>query len=183
MKKWHLVLLCAAGLLLILSSFRFGDTDSEDSAVSTKIENTANKTVTRSENRETAEYYEEKLEAILKNMEGVGRVEVMVTIKSSGETTVLKDTNSSTSSTVEEDTEGGKRSINQEEKEETTVSVSASGTNNPFIIKETEAEILGVLILAEGCGTGTVMSDIVSAVEVLFDIGAHKVKVLPMKHE
>lgn len=183
MKKWHLVLLCAAGLLLILSSFRFGDTGNEDSAGKTEVESTANIAVPRNENRETAEYYEEKLEAILKNMEGVGRVEVMVTIKSSGETTVLKDVNSNISSTVEEDTEGGKRSINQEEKDETTVSIGASGTNEPFIIKETEAEILGVLILAEGCGTGTVMSDIVSAVEVLFNIGAHKVKVLPMKHE
>lgn len=183
MKKWHLILLCAAGLLLILSSFRFGDTGNEENAAKTEFENTVNKVVSQNENRETAEYYEEKLEAILKNMEGVGRVEVMVTIKSSGETMVLKDTNSSTSTTIEEDTEGGKRSINQEEKDETTVSVSASGTNEPFVIKETEAEILGVLILAEGCGTGTVMSDIVSAVEVLFNIGAHKVKVLPMKRE
>ncbi len=41
-------------------------------------------------------------------------------------------------------------------------------------------EVEGVLVSCEGAGRGTVNADITEAVQALFDLDAHKVKVLPM---
>ena len=42
-------------------------------------------------------------------------------------------------------------------------------------------EITGVVVIAKGCGTGSVDLDILNAVQVLFDVPAHKIKIMKMK--
>jgi stage III sporulation protein AG len=38
-----------------------------------------------------------------------------------------------------------------------------------------------VVVIAQGSGTGTVDLDILNAVQVLFDVPAHKIKIMKMK--
>ena len=52
----------------------------------------------------------------------------------------------------------------------------------PYIVKELEPEIAGVLVIAEGGNNEVIKSDVIAAVQVLFDVPAHKIKVMKMNH-
>ena len=51
------------------------------------------------------------------------------------------------------------------------------------IVKEMEPEIEGVLIAAQGGDQNQVAGEITQAVQVLFDIPVHKIKVVKMKDQ
>lgn len=129
--------------------------------------------------------YEAQLEArikdILKSVDGVGKVDVMVVLKSSSEKVVRVDRSSNTSVTQEKDSGGGARDINSSQMEENTVlagSGDRTGGNSPIIEKEISPEISGIIISAEGGGSGTVKTEISEAMEALFGLPPHKIKVL-----
>lgn len=124
---------------------------------------------------------EEKLENILRKVDGIGDVEVMVTLKTSKEQVALKDSANSQTSNSETDSQGGNRvESDTNVSEETVMSQSGSGESSPYVVKEIEPEVEGVLVIAKGGDNGNVISEINSAVQVLFDVPAHKIKVMKM---
>lgn len=57
----------------------------------------------------------------------------------------------------------------------------SSGESMPYVIKETLPEIQGIVVLAEGAGNSKLIGEIVEAVQVLFDVPIHKIKVMKME--
>ncbi len=121
---------------------------------------------------------EQRVREILKNVEGVGKVDVMIVLKSSGEKVVQVDGKNSHSLTEEQDSAGGIRKIENQEQEQNTVMVSGNGENVPVIAKELRPELSGIIISAEGGGNPAIQSEISAAMEALFGLPAHKIKVL-----
>ena len=111
-------------------------------------------------------------------MEGVGQVEVMIVLKSSEEKIWRVDRNTSYSSTQETDANGGTRDIRSQETTEGTILSGQSGAEGPLLEKEMRPEISGVVVTADGGGSPTVQAEISAAVEALFDVPSHKIKVL-----
>ena len=102
-------------------------------------------------NKTYEDVIEERLKEIFSKMEGVGKVEVMVTISYGKEIFLAEDVNSNYSRTIEEDSQGGKREITSEDiQSKTVMQNTGSGSTQPVILKEKYPEIKGVLILAEG---------------------------------
>lgn len=130
-----------------------------------------------------AAYLEGRLTELLSRMAEVGKVEVMITLKSSRELVVEKDQPVSRSSTTENDSQGGTRSVSQVDSEENTVYRTEGNVSEPYVIKMLSPEIEGVLVVAEGAGNGTVNRTIVEIVQALFGVEAHKVKVVKMEPE
>ena len=64
--------------------------------------------------QEYVQYLEKKLENILMQMDGVGRVDVMITVSDGGEQIVEKDKKTTSSSTGERDSGGGERSVTEQ---------------------------------------------------------------------
>lgn len=124
---------------------------------------------------------EKRLSQILEGMTGVGQVEVMITLASSQELVVEKDRPMTRSNTSESDGEGGSRSIYQTDSGETTVYSSSGSESEPYVVKTLMPKVEGVLVMAQGAGTGDISMNITEAVQALFDLEAHKIKVLPMK--
>ncbi|MBR1855140.1 MAG: stage III sporulation protein AG [Lachnospiraceae bacterium] len=124
---------------------------------------------------------EEKLTKLLSSMAGVGEVEVMLTFVSSEEQVVEKEEPVSRSGTVEQDSAGGTRSVTQYEKGDTAVYRNKEG--EPFVTKVLYPRVDGVLVIAEGAGDGSVNRSITEAVQALFGVEAHRVKVLPMRNK
>lgn len=129
--------------------------------------------------------YEAQLEArikdILKSVDGVGKVDVMVVLKSSSEKVVRVDRSTNTSATQEKDSGGGTRDVSSSQTEENTVLAGAGSStsgSSPIIEKEISPEISGIIISAEGGGSGRVKSEISEAMEALFGLPPHKIKVL-----
>lgn len=125
---------------------------------------------------------EDKLAAILSRMQGVGRVDVMITYVSGKENIPAYDTKKNESSTDEKDSGGGTRSISQDEYDSTVVYEDRqNGGKSPVILKELQPVVKGVVVVADGAGSAEVKERICSAVEVLMDIPINKIQVIPMK--
>lgn len=124
---------------------------------------------------------ERRLTDALADMEQVGRVKVMITLKSSSELVVERETPVSRSTTTETDAQGGSRSINTTDMEETVVYSTNGSSSEPYVIKTYVPEIEGVLVVAEGAGSGTVNRTVTEIVQALFGVEAHKVQVVKME--
>lgn len=131
---------------------------------------------------EPVQLYEKELEKrvkeILKNVEGVGTVDVMIMLHSSGEKIIHVDQERSRTSTEEQDSSGGTRKVMTEETSQTALMSGSSGSQEPVIEKEIQPEIAGVVISAQGGGSAQVKAEISEAMEALFGLPAHKIKVL-----
>ena len=121
---------------------------------------------------------EERLKAILEQVEGIGKVEVMMSLSSSRERVVLSEHPYSQRQIEENDSAGGTRKTTEVERGDTTVYGDGGSSQAPFVVKELEPELSGVLVLAQGAGSDTVKAEIVEAVEALFGLPAHRIKVI-----
>ena len=128
------------------------------------------------------EQLEKRLSTILSQVAGAGRVEVMVTLESRGERIVEKDTPESRKSVEETDSSGGSRTTDEQDwGEETVYYEDGSGGKSPYVVKELEPNIEGVLVLAEGGDSAVVKQELLEAVQALFPIEAHKVKIMKLE--
>ncbi|MBP3568825.1 MAG: stage III sporulation protein AG [Lachnospiraceae bacterium] len=179
-KQWGMLLI--AGLCCLIIVFPMGS--KEESGAKEKTENG---TVLMPEMQETkgnedyAELLEGRLSELLSSVEHVGRVKVMITMSGTTTKHVLQDGSRSQEQVTEQDSAGGSRTSVSERSEGTTVFYDAEGEMIPYILGESYPEIAGVVVIAEGSGTGTVDFDIMNAVQVLFDVPAHKIKIMKMK--
>lgn len=125
------------------------------------------------------EYLERRLGAALEYVEGVGRAEVVVTLKSSGQKIVEKDLSSSSQVSSEEDQNGGTRETEDMSSDRTSVYAQGSdGSQAPYVSKEMTPEIEGVLVIAEGGDNALVIQNITEAIQALFGVEAHKIKIM-----
>lgn len=121
---------------------------------------------------------EKRLEELLSRVDGVGKVEVMIVLKSSEEKVWWVDRDTSYSITQETDQSGGSRKVENQEVSEDTILSGQTGQEGPLLEKELKPEIGGVVVSAEGGGSPQVQAEISAAVEALFDVPSHKIKVL-----
>lgn len=176
-KEQILAILLTAAILLLV----FWPTGSDSGTVQTPTEKDASVSVVTETETDERKNLENELKAMLEQVEGVGAVDVAITMESSGTRTVEKDVPSSQSSSAETDS-GRKNSQTAEATEEQTVYLEqADGTKTPYVIRETMPEVRGVLVVAQGAGDPQVVSEIKEAVMALFHLDAHKIKVMKKK--
>ena len=177
MNKDHLLIALLAGVLLLVIAIPTQDKNSTPSVPTT--ENTSG--LTNTTKKVDLDVLQGRLVQTLSKVEGVGKVEVMLTQKSSKEKIVEKDSPVTDKNTEEKDSEGGIRSTMENVTgEETVYEKDENGNQVPYVVKELEPEIAGVLIVAEGGGDPVTVNNITEAVMSLFDIDAHKIKVMKM---
>lgn len=130
------------------------------------------------------EKLEQRLEEILASMQGVGKVKVMITLDSCGEEVVEKDIPLERSNLVENDSTGGNRSTNEMySQEETVYMTNSAGEKIPYVVKKNSAKVAGVSVVAQGGENPLVQKNISEAIQALFGIEEHKIKVAKMKQE
>ena len=95
------------------------------------------------------ETMERELEDILKRTEGVGKVRVMITFRTSAEKVVEKDLEKSESA----------------RREETVFEDTAQGAHTPYVRKEVHPQVEGVLVSAAGGDDAVVRKEITEAVQ------------------
>lgn len=200
LKKWfrrdNLIVLVLAGILLFIIALPVReDKDEEKDNASTGQDILTFESLKGAEgsgteswaqqnadtDEEYAVYLEKRLTDALSRMEDVGKVKVMITLKASRELVVEKDRPGSRSTTNESDAQGGSRIVSQMDTEEDTVYITDGSRSVPYVVKTYVPQIEGVLVVAEGAGSGTVNRTIVGIVEALFGVEAHKVMVVKME--
>lgn len=159
--RMGVVVLCGILLILISCSGTFSggeETTEVDSPLSEA-----------SQTGETLTQYKERMEQelteLLGKVEGVGNVEVMLTLRASNEKVTLKD-----------------NTDKENAKEEETVLIEDSDRNSsPYVIQEKEPELEGVAIVCDGGDDAVIKREITEAVSALFQIESHKIKVMKGK--
>lgn len=194
-EKWfqrdNLIILMLSGVLLFIIALPSGDRSDRDgdtsleSLVVGESEQGGDSSQGAAENEffqaGYAAYLESRLAHILAGMDGVGDVEVMITLATSQELVVEKDSTSNHSQTNETDSEGGNRVINQTDRQESTVYYTVGNESEPYVVKTILPSVEGVVVVAEGAGNGVMDKSITEVVQALFDVEAHKVKVVKMR--
>lgn len=170
-----IILIAIAGIVLLLANF-----SEWKNAISEKTEKKEEKMVQTDQNDAYVSALENKLVHILENVDGVGKAEVMITLKSSKESVLNKDLSEEKQTEEERSGETQKVNKNQKKQEETILSDS-SGNSAPYVIKELEPEISGIVISCEGAGNKVVEASVLEAVQVLFGVSANHIKVLKME--
>ena len=184
MKTETWILLLLAGVLFLVISLPTGqDGGRTGSADETQTDRSGRETAGAAEEH-TADYaaqIEKRVEEILSAIDGVGKADVMITLESSGET-ILKTDESSDQSTVEEaDSEGGQRKTTQSSSSSQTVLFGSD--ESPYVTEVRCPKVTGIVVCAEGGGESYVKAEISEAMEALFDLPAHKIKVLKRVNE
>ena len=178
LKKTDWIAVALVGVLLLVVAMPSGGTGIH--LAENKKEDTAQeKTEQKYEKEDYAEYLEHKLEQVLGQMEGVGKVSVMVTVADQGEDIIEKDKTEHTSTVTNTDS-GSMEMTTEKESGEETVYEESGGEKAPYVSKEILPEIEGVLVVAEGGDSPRIVSDISDAVKALFQVEAHRIKVVKM---
>ncbi|MDE6641946.1 MAG: stage III sporulation protein AG [Acetatifactor sp.] len=192
-RKDNLLVLILVGILLFVIALPTKDSNEKNSGADEGRGDVLNPSGTgsgsgadteRTEETAGLEYaaaLEKRLTEALADMADVGRVRVMITLKSSSELVVERETPVSRSVTTETDAQGGTRTVNTSETGESVVYSTEGSSSTPYVVKTYVPEIEGVLVVAEGAGSGTVNRTVTEIVQALFHIDAHKVMVVKME--
>ena len=121
---------------------------------------------------------EAKAESLLSGVNGAGQVKVMITLRASSEQVVEKDMPVTRSQTSEQDSQGGSRMVSEFATEDATVYRKGNGYEEPYVVKTLSPSVEGVVVVAQGAGNGEVSKNLSEAVQILFGVEAHRVKVL-----
>lgn len=177
MKKNQWLLLLLAGLLLLVIAIPTGKKETENNIAGAE-DSGKEKTNRPGEEgygeREYGKQLEEKLKALLEQIDGVGKAEVMITLEDTGQKEVEKDESREQSRTSGENA--------QESSVVSTQTVYEQAQEGaPYISNEKYPEIKGVCIVAEGGGNSKTKQEILGAVQALFGIDANKILVVKMR--
>ncbi len=175
-----IVLLGGLGVALLAVSFLLNAGLSREAEV---MPNLAPVTVDKTEESYT-EAIGAKLEEILSQVDGAGKVKVLVTLAATRERVLASDSTSDTQKTKETDQNGGVREIELVKTNDSRLVIrEKDGSESPIVIKEYEAKVEGVIVVAQGGGIAQVKDGITRAVCAALGIEAHKVSILKMKGE
>jgi len=188
LKKENMIVFALLGILLLVIAIPLDsgmdkkeinrDAEKEDDVNSESGKNE----IFTDESMEYCLALESRIEELLASMEGVGKVEAMVTVSTSREMIVEKDEPISRSTVTETDGSGGSRSTNESNYEyETIFETDSEGNKTPYVIKQIEPQIQGITVVAQGGGNAVIQKNISDVLEALFHIEAHKIKVVKMK--
>ena len=123
---------------------------------------------------------ERRLTSLLQQIEGAGAVQVMVTVHRSKELILQMDTSREETVVKETDAQGGTRDNVDQREEKETVLIGAGGTSQPYVVGEIMPQIEGVVVACEGGDRPVIQAEISAAVQALFDLAPHKIKVCKM---
>lgn len=99
---------------------------------------------------------EERLKKVLEQVEGIGETQVFLTCA------------------------GTERKVVEKDEAETVYEKDARGNQYPYVSQEQYPQVTGVLVVAKGGDDPVVIQNIQEAVEALFQVEPHKIKVMKM---
>ena len=126
---------------------------------------------------------EEKLANILSNIEGVGKVKVLLTYSQTSTYLPIYNENLKASNTTETDSAGGSRTVTESDSQKEVIyKEDESGNREPVTQSIICPKIEGAIITAEGADNADVKTAIVQAVEAATGLATHKIQVFKMSN-
>ncbi len=155
--------LVVSGILLIV--FSCGDFFPVDTEVEENTEEVSREQVSSGELEDYKGSMEKQVTEILEKVEGVGKADVMITLKASREKVMLRDN------------ERQENSL----REESVLVEGEEGNTEPYVVQEVEPEIEGILVVCDGGNDPALQREIIAGISALFPVESHKIKVMKSK--
>lgn len=163
--------------LLIMSNMFFFDKKDEIEILSVDENNqTIDKQLDTYE-----ENMENRLEEALSQVEGVGKLKILLTLSYSSEIFVSQDITVDEQITKESDNEGGIREISDKKTDTRNIIINENGSQKPLVLKESVPKVEGVIVVAEGGNSLVVKESLINAISSVLGIEIHKIQVLKMR--
>ncbi|MGF7185823.1 stage III sporulation protein AG [Desulfitispora alkaliphila] len=174
------VIIIAAVLIMLMNTFDVSSTSTKTNESTDKAGEVTESVQNFNVNNGDEQALEQRLEKILGQIHGVGKVNVSLTLESSSHYEYAIDVSSNVR-TTEEKIESGARTINEQVEEGNLVLKRSDGnTEKPVIVRETKPVIKGVLVVAEGANDSSIRLKLSRAVETVLGVSSHQVHVVPM---
>ncbi|ALX48048.1 stage III sporulation protein AG [Lentibacillus amyloliquefaciens] len=189
-KAGYIIVIGLIGLLLIILSNVFSTAGSDDNDSTINIdsnetnEQSADETFSNNSSKtsdvdEIEAGYEEDLQEMLNQIQGVSNTEVMVNLESTRVKIYEKNLISGQQITEETDTNGGTRDIEDTQEESQVVLVNQGDKEVPLLVRTEKPDVRGVFIVAEGVDHASVEQRVVEAISRVLDAPVHRVSVMP----
>ena len=120
------------------------------------------------------------LEEILSNINGVGKVKVMITYAETSKTIPVYNEESSQEDTEETDSQGGTRKVTQTDTKKEVIYEENDNGKSLITQSIVSPTIEGAIITAEGANDPTVKTNIIQAVGAVTGLATHKIQVFQM---
>lgn len=159
------IVLILIGVLVLVVLIPTGESTGakKDSKLSEKQEDS---TLDSKQTQSDAEYVrtlEAQLTEMIESMDGAGQTRVMVTLADDGYTYLDKNVKTQ-----------------EKMREETTVVYDVGDASEPYVVRRERPRVEGVVVVAQGGDRPGVITEITDAMQSLFGLEAHKVKVVKM---
>lgn len=121
----------------------------------------------------------EKAAELLAQIQGVGEVDVWVTLARGVEVVYVADDQESFSDRIETDGQGGERRQTDRQHSGQTLTVRRGGEDRPLVRRIEAADVAGVLVVADGLHDPVVRLRVQEALQALFGLPAHRISMMP----
>ena len=175
----RLILLVLAGVMLLVFSLPEGKSRETTSTGKMTAQNGEELALDAMETY--AKKQEQSTEEILSQVAGIGKVKVKLTLAASEERVPLQDNDTTEEDTKEEDSGGGNRDISRYETKKESILIQKDGEDSPYVVQITAPSVEGVVVVAQGAASAKIQREIIEAIQALFPIEAHKIKVMKME--
>lgn len=178
-RKNQLLILFLMGILLVVIAWPVSDKKGNKSDEGEEMMESAALSTGTVSDEAYEQYLEKRVAKALEYVQGVGKAEVLITLKSTGQKIVEKDQQSSSQITDEEDSSGGTRTSEDKTTDKTSIyKQDSDGSQSPYVSKELTPEVEGVIVIADGGDNAVVVQNISEAIQALFSVEAHKIKIM-----
>lgn len=143
---------------------------------------TTNTTVAQSE-QVNNDSLEDRLKSILSKIDGVGKVDVLISYSESSQIVPMYNENVKETSTQEQDESGGTRVITENDVQKDVIYQEDNGQKTPITQKTIMPKIEGTIITAEGASDINVKESIIQAVSAATGLASHKIQVFEMSKQ
>lgn len=160
---FRLLIIVLAGVMLLVLSLPSGSAShTEESGEEMQISSESDALFLAME--KYAKRQEKETAEILSKVEGLGEVEVMLTLASSEEKVTLQDDSVTEDDSTQEDTAGSSRKDSSYQSKGESVLVKRDGEESPYVVQIHSPAIEGVVVVAQGAGSGKKEKEIIEAI-------------------
>lgn len=165
-----LLLVGMAGVLLIFLSQFWPSSSKTNSSGTSSSKSTATDYTTQLEGN---------LRGIIGNIQGVGRVQVMVTLES-GVQYEYEQNQKTTSSRTATSGDNAQTQENTDNEQDTVLADNGSGAQQPLIKTEMQPAVKGVVVVCDGGNNPTVQDEVLQTVMTALNLPATDISISPM---
>ncbi len=149
----------------------------------TQIDTGNKKLAVQDENKNetnTQDTLSQQLENILQQINGVGKVKVLITYSQTSQTIPLYNEDISQKNTEEEDKTGGKRKVTETDTKKEIIYQETNGSKTPITQSIVSPQVEGAIVTAQGATNTSIKANIIQAVEAVTGLASHKIQVFAM---